>query len=921
MSSYKYNHGRGYLFNSCVEVALRSPGGREEIAQCLLTRSLKTDSGLLPFPDCFVERPIAAAEWTIILPWKELGLPTDPSSHHLQIDPDSPLLPAANMVKFESKKTSDGLFLTVKDDNDREKTLIVPIFSSMTGAFADKWKIDHYPPHLKKWVSGKSPKAILNSSHHHEKDTTRLLSLLYDRISLREVTWSSKPQFGMTFLHIPLYWEWTEDIIRRCKTTLMKTDLIDAVYASMFLYKCNSPLMQRFCEFWCPTKNTVLTGDGEASISLWDLRILGGLPIHGAFYDEVVPTALELEGSQDGEQFLPASCKYMFTALQSIMSTSRRSHVTFEEWCRFWFRAPKRYSATILPKAVENFSHFGIPESWSNKHEALTLLNVPEEHHQQTYLAAFLSCWLYAFVFPLKDLGCIRPSVFKPASQLASGQRISLAIPVLASIYRGLNEISHSLTPGRSYSNFPAHYVHAWTAQYFRSHCMSVHDFAGAQMIAFHGASNVEKLTSAEAKVFICSGQDINWIGNCMRNPKDRLLIDDSTLRQDVDFLLSIRSCFLTLRYDNDHVVEPYSPHSTQVGTKSSFIIPACGMNNEIRSRTNAPFKLWWKTSYSSPEPSPSPPLVISSRKRKVDNDNDTKADSCDKGESKLQKSFSQSSRDHLPNEERRVKKRPLASSPMRGPYSTTFLGDQTEDDFDYVKELEIMGNAFAFNNPNAKELEHTTASIDPNVLVAASDPIAMYAAATIIARGPEVVNESSAISMEAPSFTARVMISAADRCAARFLAQQMRAKLLQTPLSNIPALDPELKELFGYITSKNIDVTNVKSRLSDVVNSKRKEEEQIKLQQAEILKIEQRCDELQKELKLLEQKSELSSALASSEDSLGKHDAAVTELTVSHSSIEEEITATREAATKRKKAEENFQNARTALESLHWEP
>ncbi|KAL2926380.1 Huntingtin-interacting protein 1-related protein [Bienertia sinuspersici] len=909
------------------------------------------------------------------------------------------------MVKFDTTQSSRGDFLVVTNDNNGSHKLTIPTFLPITGAFADKWKIDHYPPHLKKWVSGKSPKAILNSSHHHEKDTTKPLSLLYDRISRREVTWSSKPQFGVTFLHIPLYWEWTEDIIRRCKTTLMKTDLIDAVYASMFLYKCNSPLMQCFCEFWCPTMNTVLTGDGEASISLWDLRILGGLPIYGAFYDEVVPTALELEGSQDGEQFLPASCKYMFTALQSIMSTSRRSHFMFEERCRFWFRAPKRYSATILPKAVENFSDFGIPKSWSNKHEALTLLNVPEEHRQQTYLAAFLSCWLCAFVLPLKNLGCIRPSVFKPASQLASGQRISLAIPVLASIYRGLNEISRSLTPGRSCSNFSAHYVHSWTAQYFRSHCMSVHDFAGAQMIAFHGASNVKKLISAEAKVFIRSGQDINWIGNCMRNPKDRLLIDDSTLRQDVDFLLSIRSCFLTLRYDNDHVVEPYSPHrfsrqfgfcqnipgalkpdseepslqylwslfqtSTQVGTKSSFIIPASGMNNEIHSRSTAPFKLWWKTSYSSPEPSPSPPLVISSRKRKVDNDNDTKADSSDKGESKLQKSSSQSSREPSPQRGKEGQEKASSQFPdERTIFHDIFgedeaklrekqKGDQAEDDFDYVKELEIMGNAFAFNNPNAKELEHTTASIDQNVLVAASDPVAMYAAATIIARGSEVVNESPAISMEAPSFTARVMISAAGRCAARFLAQQMRAKLLQTPLSNIPALDPELKELFGYITSKNIDVTSlrehvgayvshassfqaldssenvhpslssleerltdVESRLSDVVNSKRKEEEQIKLQQAEILKIEQRCDELQKELKLLEQKkSELSSALASSEDSLGKHDAAVTELTVSHSSIEEEITATREATTKRRKAEENFRNARTALESLHWEP
>ncbi|KAL2924679.1 Protein FLX-like 2 [Bienertia sinuspersici] len=82
---------------------------------------------------------------------------------------------------------------------------------------------------------------------------------------------------------------------------------------------------------------------------------------------------------------------------------------------------------------------------------------------------------------------------------------------------------------------------------------------------------------------------------------------------------------------------------------------------------------------------------------------------------------------------------------------------------------------------------------------------------------------------------------------------------------------------------------------------------------------MEQRCDELQKELKLLEQKKfGLSSALATFEDSFDKHDAAVIELTVSHSSIKKEIPATREATTKQKKAEENFQSARTALESLH---
>ncbi|KAL2896282.1 Tryptophan N-acetyltransferase ivoA [Bienertia sinuspersici] len=533
----------------------------------------------------------------------------------------------------------------------------------------------------------------------------------------------------------------------------------------------------------------------------------------------------------------------LFAALQSITSTFGRSHVTFEEWCRFWFQAPKRYSATILPKAIENFSHFGILESWSNKNEVLTFLNVLEEHRQPVYLAATLSCWLCAFVLPLKNLGCIRPSVFKPASQLASEQ---------------------------SCSNFSATYVHAWTTQYFRSHCMSVHDFAGAQMIAFHGASNGTK-----AKAFIRSRQDINWIGNCMRNTRDRLLVDDSTLRQDADFLLSIRSCFLTLRYDNDHVVELYSPHR-----RAFSIIPMVPVPDKYSSRN--------ETFYFSPGPSHSPPLIGSSRKRKADDDNDTKAGSSDESKSKLQKSSPKISREPSPPHEKECQEKAFSQSPDERIIFHDIFGedeatlrkkqknDQDEDDFDLAKELEAIGNTFASDSQNAKELEHTSTSVDPNVLVAASDPVAMYAAATIIARDSEAVHDAPPIPIVASSSKAQDMISEADRYAVGFLVKQMKTKLLHTPLSNIRALDPELKELFGYITLKNIDVVSlrehveayinralsfhaleslenvqppissleerlicVESHLSDVVNLKRKEEEQIKSQQAEILEIQ----------------------------------------------------------------------------------
>ncbi|KAL2935526.1 Sphingosine 1-phosphate receptor 3 [Bienertia sinuspersici] len=352
----------------------------------------------------------------------------------------------------------------------------------------------------------------------------------------------------------------------------------------------------------------------------------------------------------------------------------------------------------------------------SDVHKAFVVLDIPEKHRKQTYLAAFLSCWLYAFVLPVKNLGCIRPCILQTSS-------VSLAIPVLASNYKGLNDLSNSLTLSQQREHFPAHCVYAWIAQYFRSHRMTIHNFAGAAM-------------------------ELNWVANSMNGTTDMKA---------------------------------------------------------------------WKSIYALITKSPSPPASLGT-------------------------------------------------------------GPSCKANFDIAAELKAYNNSFG--------------TIDEDLLPAASDPVALYAASTIIARNFEAVHDAPPIPTVASSFKAQDMISEADRYAVGFLVKQMKTKLLHTPLSNIPALDPELKELFGYITSKNIDVaslrehveayvsrarsfhalessenvqpslssleerlTGVESRLSDVVNLKRNEEEQIKLQQAEILKIQQRSNELKKELNLLEQK------------------------------------------------------------------
>ncbi|KAL2896220.1 Protein SOGA1 [Bienertia sinuspersici] len=105
-------------------------------------------------------------------------------------------------------------------------------------------------------------------------------------------------------------------------------------------------------------------------------------------------------------------------------------------------------------------------------HEAFIILNIPEEHRMDTYLTAFLTCWLCAFALPLRDLGCIRPSALNPHRNL--------------------------LVDG----GFLLLYLHH----------MEVHDFIGAPMIEFHRANAVRTLARKEAKSFICSGQVINWV-------------------------------------------------------------------------------------------------------------------------------------------------------------------------------------------------------------------------------------------------------------------------------------------------------------------------------------------------------------------------------------------------------------------------
>ena len=97
-------------------------------------------------------------------------------------------------------------------------------------------------------------------------------------------------------------------------------------------------------------------------------------------------------------------------------------------------------------------------------------LDVEQSPSDETNLAAFFAWWLCKFVLPNKKVNHVRSSVFKVASLMAHGKNFSLAVPVLASIYCSLREISTSSNLSVAKIIFPIHYVYGWLGEYLITH-------------------------------------------------------------------------------------------------------------------------------------------------------------------------------------------------------------------------------------------------------------------------------------------------------------------------------------------------------------------------------------------------------------------------------------------------------------------
>ncbi|KAL0349460.1 UNVERIFIED_CONTAM: hypothetical protein Sangu_1173800 [Sesamum angustifolium] len=336
-----------------------------------------------------------------------------------------------------------------------------------------------------------------------------------------DAKWDGDLCFTGEFRYTKGYWEWTQDVLSRCGDRLRHLKIYDAVYASLFTYDHNSDIVKAFSEAWCPLTNTLLTSAREMSISLWDLHELVGLPMMGCLYDEVVPSALELTGVDEKRDI---------------------------------------------------FSSFHNPREWSTTEEALfAKLCIERSLKEEVYLA-YLACWLCVFVLPGKDVNSICPSTFKMASLMANDRRVNLAIPVLASIYEGLNSVATFSKPAGTRHSFSIHFVYAWLACYFKTHYSVWQELSGPKMTRFSREGGAKYYEPREARKRNHKAEFVSWVCNMLVKDGPFKFVDDGRAEElNHSYFVAIRSSYLTLRQGGRFIIEPYSPHrfGRQFGPKS----------------------------------------------------------------------------------------------------------------------------------------------------------------------------------------------------------------------------------------------------------------------------------------------------------------------------------------------------------------
>ncbi|CAH9114560.1 unnamed protein product [Cuscuta epithymum] len=476
------------------------------------------------------------------------------------------------MIQFRDIKRGNKKYLSVSTGKKSDDEILLEVYKPFArefwGATVVSYRITDWTPECE--YQAQTMRTLVSGFPH--KPSSAILPSLGRRIIDENLPLTKSLSFGGEFRFVTGYWDWAEDVLSLSKNVLEEGLIYDAIYASLFTYDRCTNAMQAFCEAWCPTTNTLLTPIGELTITLWDLHVIGGLPIIGDVYDESIPGASDLLNKSNDRSL--QLCKYLVHAYHLLLpKTEDKCVLRVHSWVKFWFKKAPKYTMpplrtekkrTSRAKATHNPSG-AIPKfgGWSTSTRVpFDVLKIPAEYKEEIYLASFLSCWLCVFVLPHEGPRAIRPETFKVACMMAQGKRICLAVPVLASIYHGLNQISNAPTPYQVRTCFPAHYVYGWLASYFDTHFKNEIQSTTPSMISYSGEGGARSLEKRAARKRIFQGDVSAWVCSTHRRMKEYTFFDgDNPPEVELALFRSLRSNHLILRHQNHCITEPYTPH------------------------------------------------------------------------------------------------------------------------------------------------------------------------------------------------------------------------------------------------------------------------------------------------------------------------------------------------------------------------
>ncbi|CAL1384577.1 unnamed protein product [Linum trigynum] len=186
----------------------------------------------------------------------------------------------------------------------------------------------------------------------------------------------------------PKWKSWVDHLSPTYQSVWRRAGIYEAIMGSTCSFRKDDGLIMAMAENWCPETNTFVFPWGEATVTLEDVMILGGLPV-------------------SGNPFFACSCeegrglKQIEEKLVEVAGRIQRRSSTDEEFQNEWVRV---------------FMCSGI-----------------EIEHE-----AFLSLWLERFVLSDSE-GSPKASVFPIAVHLARAKPVGLAPAVLANIYRDMS--------------------------------------------------------------------------------------------------------------------------------------------------------------------------------------------------------------------------------------------------------------------------------------------------------------------------------------------------------------------------------------------------------------------------------------------------------------------------------------------------